>query len=170
MRINVSITGRAGNFAKIDFVTEKLMAEVGDLALSMIRRRTVAGRDVNNATFRPLSPAYAARKQQELGNSRADLTVSGRMLNEMSRLKVTHRTVTIGFQGGSTTGGGASGGGTFIQRSRAVPGADKALFHNVTGAGTSQVKRQFFGLTPDERQTIIDRVQAHVSRAAKGGQ
>lgn len=168
MRINASTTGRAGEFAKIKLVDEKVMTEVGDLALSMIRRRTAAGKDVNNVTFQPLSPGYAKQKQQELGNSRADMTVSGRMLNEMSRVKVTEKTVTLGFIGGGTGSGGSSGG-TFIQRSRSVAGADKALFHNVTGAGKSAVKRKFFGLTDAEKATIAERLQRHLSVVVRGG-
>ncbi|MDP2319579.1 MAG: hypothetical protein Q8O42_09615 [Acidobacteriota bacterium] len=167
MRINVAVTGRAGNYAKIDLVNAKLMTEVGDLALSLIRRRTMAGRDVNNAPFRALSPAYAKQKQKELGHSRADLTVSGRMVNEMVRRSVTKRTVSIGWTGGGTGSGGGTGG-TLIQRSRSVAGADKALYHNITGAGRSRVKRQFFGLTSEEAKTIRDRVQAHVSRQVQG--
>lgn len=163
MRINASTTGRAGNYAKLVLVDAQLMSEVGDFALSLIRRRTAAGKDVTNQPFRPLSPGYAKQKQQALGTGNADLTVSGRMLNEMGRLAVTEKTVTIGFAGGSTGGGGRAVGGTFIQRSRAVPGADKALFHNVTGAGKAHVIRKFFGLTPDEKTTIAERVQAHVS-------
>lgn len=167
MRINASVSGRAGNFAKIPLVNAKLMTEVGDLALSLIRRRTAAGKDVNNAPFQALSPAYAKQKQKELGHSRADLTVSGRMVNELGRVGVTERTVSIGWSGGGT-GSSGSAGGTLIQRSRAVAGADKALFHNITGAGRSRVKRKFFGLTPEEAKTIRDRVQAHVSRQVQG--
>lgn len=163
MRINASTTGRAGHFAKIALVDARLMSEVGDFALSLIRRRTAAGKDVTNQAFKELSPAYAAQKQKAIGHARADLTVSGRMLNEMGRLDVTEKTVTIGFASGGTGGGGATGG-TFIQRSRAVAGADKALFHNVTGAGKAHVIRKFFGLAPDEKTLIRDRVQTHVSR------
>jgi hypothetical protein len=168
MQIHVATSGRAGNYAKIALVDAKLMTEVGDFALSLIRRRTTAGKDIEGVAFQELSPGYAAQKQKELGNSRADLTVSGRMLNEMGRLKVTEKSVTIGFSGGGTGGGGSRGGGTLIQRSRAVAGADKALFHNVTGAGKSHVKRKFFGLTTEERELIRDRVQAFVTRRAKG--
>lgn len=164
MKITVSTTGRAGNYASIGLVTPDLLTEIGDFALSLIRRRTVAGKDKNNQEFTPLSEGYAKQKQKELGHARADLTVSGRMLNEMARLEQTETSVTIGFAGGSVSGASASGT-TLIQRSRAVPGADKALFHNVTGAGASRVKREFFGLTPDEETTIRDRVQAHLSRA-----
>lgn len=169
MKITASTTGRAGKFAQIPLTGAKLMAEIGDLALSMIRRRTAAGKDVDGAAFAPLSPAYAERKQAELGNADANLTVSGRMLNEMARLKETEKTVTIGFTGGSTGGGGGASGGTFIQRSRAVAGADKALFHNVSGAGKSKVKRRFFGLSEAEKETIRQKVQAHLRNVARGG-
>jgi hypothetical protein len=168
MKITASTTGRAGNFAKIKLVDAALMTEVGDLALSMIRRRTAAGLDVDERPFQPLSPGYAAQKLEALGSGRADLTVSGRMLNEMGRIAVTEKTVSIGFQGGGT-GAHAPTGGTFIQRSRAVSGADKALFHNKTGAGKSQVKRKFFGLTATEKQTIAERVQRHISVQVTGG-
>jgi hypothetical protein len=167
MKVNVTVTGRAGNFAKIPLVDARLMTEVGDFALSLIRRRTAAGQDINGQPFQELSPAYAKQKFKALGNSRADLTVSGRMLNEMGRIGVTEKSVSIGFAGGGTGSGGSSGG-TFIQRSRSVAGADKALFHNVTGAGRSHVIRKFFGLTPDEKTLIRDRVQAHLSRQVQG--
>lgn len=168
MKINATVTGRAGQFAKIPLVNKQLMTEVGDFALSLIRRRTAAGKDVDGAPFQELSPAYAAQKLKAIGSNRADLTVSGRMLNEMGRLAVTEKSVSIGFSGGGTGSSGSSGG-TFIQRSRSVPGADKALFHNVTGAGKSRVKRKFFGLSTEERALIVSRVQAHVSRQARGG-
>lgn len=167
MQINVSLTGRAGNYSKIKLVDQKLMTEVGDFALTLIRRRTAAGKDVNGAPFKELSPGYAKQKQKELGNSRADLTVSGRMVNEMGRIGVTEKSVSLGWTGGGTGSSGGRGG-TFIQRSRAVAGADKALFHNVTGAGKSQVKRKFFGLSTEERTLVRDRVQAHVSRQVNG--
>lgn len=167
MKINVAVTGRAGNFAKIKLVDQKLMTEVGDFALSLIRRRTAAGKDVDNAPFKELSPAYAKQKQKALGNRRADLTVSGRMLNEMSRTGVTEKSVTLGWTGGGTGSSGGRGG-TLIQRSRDVAGADKALFHQITGAGKPRVKRKFFGLASEEKTTIRDRVQAHVSRQVQG--
>lgn len=43
---------------------------------------------------------------------------------------------------------------TPIQRSRAKGAAQKALFHEVTGAGKSNVKRQFFGLSDADEQWL----------------
>lgn len=169
MKITVSTSGRAGRYKDIALVTPGLLTEIGDFALSLIRRRTIAGKDKNDQALQELSPAYAKQKQKELGSARADLTVSGRMLNEMARLEQDDNSVTIGFAGGGVSAAGGGGGATLIQRSRAVPGADKAFFHNVTGAGKSHVKREFFGLTDGERNTIRDRVQAHITRQVSGG-
>ena len=46
-------------------------------------------------------------------------------------------------------------GPTPIQRSRRVSPAAKAMFHQVTGAGKSKVKRKFFGLSREERADLV---------------
>jgi hypothetical protein len=45
-------------------------------------------------------------------------------------------------------------GPTFIQRSRAVASEQKAIYHNVTGAGRSGVIRQFFGVSAADETTL----------------
>lgn len=161
MRITASTTGLAGKFAAVPLAGPALMREVGDLALSLIRQRTEAGVDVNLSPFRPLSEGYAKAKQAELGHSRADLVVSGRMLNEMVKTAVGDRSVTLGFLGGSV-GGSSASGRTLIQRSRAVPGGDKALFHM-----EGRVPRKFFGLNEVDRALITERVKAYWSRVLR---
>lgn len=47
-------------------------------------------------------------------------------------------------------------GQTIYQRSRNVRAVDKAVFHQITGAGKSHVKRQFFGLSEADMQAIED--------------
>lgn len=44
--------------------------------------------------------------------------------------------------------------GTFIQRSREESSEQKALWHNVQGAGKSRVKREFFALNGDDVDAI----------------
>lgn len=44
-------------------------------------------------------------------------------------------------------------GPKFIQRSRGESSEQKAIWHNVTGAGRSHVVREFFGLTDEEQET-----------------
>lgn len=51
---------------------------------------------------------------------------------------------------------------TLIQASRRVPAIEKAAFHQLSGAGRSRVLRQFLGLTPDDEQAILTRIEAHL--------
>jgi len=56
---------------------------------------------------------------------------------------------------------------TFIQRSRSKSPSEKASYHQIVGAGTSHVKREFFGLTAADEELILDRVAVHLDRAVK---
>jgi hypothetical protein len=47
-------------------------------------------------------------------------------------------------------------GTTFIHQSRSVPSEQKAIYHNVTGAGRSRVIRQFLGLTDQNQIDLRD--------------
>lgn len=136
---------------------QSLMQEVGDFATRLIRTRTEQERDKDGNPFHPLSTRYALQKVKALGNARADLTVSGRMLNDMGVVGVTDTSVEISFR----SQGGGSGRGTFIQRSRALGAADKAFFH-VTG--NHGVIRDFFGLTDEEEALIAGVVDNDVAR------
>jgi hypothetical protein len=120
------------------------MREAGDMLLRRIRTRTENGVDVNGAAFAPYSDGYASQKSAELGHSRVDLTVSGRMLNDMQVTATTTRTATISF----VSQGGGSSGGTFIQRSRSMGAADKAAFNNP--------RREFFAASDEDEQAIAD--------------
>lgn len=51
---------------------------------------------------------------------------------------------------------------TVIQRSRDVSPAQKAAFHNVTGAGKRHVLRKFFGLSEADAEAIRDRVERYI--------
>lgn len=55
-------------------------------------------------------------------------------------------------------------GPTLIQRSRSVRPAEKALFHNVTGAGKSKVKREFFDLDASDVDALRDELERRVTR------
>lgn len=139
-----------------------LLRDIGDLAIRLIRSRTERGIDVNGVPFQALSDDYADAKREAGLPAVADLTVSGRMLNDM-RASVPAKGVTeIRF----TSQGGRATGGTFIQRSRAVGAADKAYFHDVAGAGKSRVRREFFGLTDADETLIVERVRAYLQQVA----
>lgn len=49
-------------------------------------------------------------------------------------------------------------GPTLIQQSRRVPAEQKAIYHQVTGAGKSHVRREFVGLTDEDARKIADTV------------
>lgn len=145
-------------------LSRALMREIGDWAVTTIARRTRAGRDIDGRAFQPLSPEYAKAKSKALGNDRADLTVSGRMLNDLKPTVTSDTEVELRF----LSQGGRASGGTFIQRSRAVGAADKAYWHHVSGAGRSRVKRPFLGLSAHEEAKVRDMVAAYLKRKAQG--
>lgn len=78
-------------------VDRNLMREIGLLARERIIRRTISGKDRQGQPFQDYSPAYRARKAQELGASTVNLQVSGAMLNALTIVEVTDRSVTLGF-------------------------------------------------------------------------
>ena len=55
-------------------------------------------------------------------------------------------------------------GRSLIQRSRAVRPSEKALFHNVTGAGKSRVKREFFDLDASDQQALTEELKRRMTR------
>lgn len=146
-------------------VDTALMREVGDLVTSMIRTRTQQGRDATGASFVPYTPDYAAKKAKEGLGTTPNLTVSGRMLNDMGITDVAPGKVSIGFRsaGGSTRGKGL----TLIQRSRAVGAEDKARYHDVLGAGKSRTLRKFLGLTREETETVRARVARYLDEIVR---
>jgi len=133
--------------APASLLTPQDMHDVGDLLVRRIRTRTEGGYDVNGASFAPYNADYAKAKRAALGHSRVDLTVSGRMLNDMQVVETTDKTVTISF---ISQGGGASGG-TFIQRSRSLGAADKAEFNDPS--------RHFFGASTEDEEAILQALE-----------
>lgn len=155
--MGVTVTRSFGDLRDVLPESSGLMREVGDFATRRIRTRTERGLDKNDTPFTPLSEGYAKQKQKELGHSRADLTVSGRMLNDMGVVAVTEKSVEISFR----SQGGTAQGSTLIQRSRAVGAADKAFFHV---EGNHGVIRDFFGLSDEDEELIAKRVEEEVGR------
>lgn len=54
--------------------------------------------------------------------------------------------------------------GTFIQRSREESSEQKAIFHHVTGAGRSRVKREFFGVDAEGQEEIGAALKARMDQ------
>jgi len=53
---------------------------------------------------------------------------------------------------------------TMVQRSRKVAPADKAVFHNETGAGRSRVIREFFNLNDRDVEGIVALLERRLSQ------
>lgn len=157
----VRVTKNFRPLASIRLSSADLMREIGDLGLRLIRTRTTAGVDFEGRPFAELSDGYAKRKVKAGLPGVANLTVSGRMLNDMKTTEVGDTRVVLGF----TSMGGKASGHTFIQRSRSVGAADKAFYHQEAGAGKSRVKRQFFDLSERDIDTIQDRVDRYLGTA-----
>lgn len=150
MSVNVRVSR---DFGPLDIeLTEQDMRDVGDLLVRRIRTRTEAGLDVKGASFKDYSPGYAEQKRAALGHARVDLTVSGRMLNDMQVTAASKNSVSISF---ISQGGGASGG-TFIQRSRSLGAADKAAFNDPS--------RHFFGASSEDERAIVEALEAALTR------
>lgn len=146
-------------------VDQALLKDIGDYVVRVIRTRTEAGIDRTGKAFAPYTPGYAAKKAKEgLGGGTVNLTVSGRMLNDMAvtDMGMSPPRVTIGFR---SSGGGTRGKGlSMIQRSRAVGAEGKARAHDVDGVGKSRTKREFLGLTDAEETTLRERVMKHLEQ------
>ena len=53
------------------------------------------------------------------------------------------------------------------QRSRAVPAAEKAAYHNVAGAGRSRVKREFFDLSEADADALLERLDERLRKRSQ---
>ena len=56
---------------------------------------------------------------------------------------------------------------TMVQRSREVPAAEKAIYHQVAGAGKSRVKREFFGLNDDDLSQLTALLDRRLSQRSQ---
>lgn len=95
--MSVKVTRNFASLVNLELVKAEDMRQIGLLARERIIRRTRQGIGPDGAPFAPLSPGYAAIKQRELGTSAPDLTVSGRMLNDITITDVTDSSVTLGW-------------------------------------------------------------------------
>jgi len=58
--------------------------------------------------------------------------------------------------------------GTFIQQSRSLGAEEKAIFHNVTGAGRSGIIRRFMDLNEDDQDFLTEKVAEGIDRLLAG--
>lgn len=75
------------NFGPLDdttFVTREDWGRIGRLARERIIRRTLQGRDEDDAAFAPYSPGYAAQKAKAGASGAVNLMLSGAMLEAIT--------------------------------------------------------------------------------------
>ena len=56
---------------------------------------------------------------------------------------------------------------TMVQRSRQMPAVEKAIYHQVAGAGKSRVKREFFGLNDDDLSQLTTLLERRLSQRSQ---
>lgn len=95
----ITVRRNFGRLADIPLTSKEVMKEIGLLARERIIRRTLSGTDADGRPFQAYSPEYRALKAKELGSaSPVNLQVSGRMLQGITILELTDRSVTLGFK------------------------------------------------------------------------
>lgn len=61
-------------------------------------------------------------------------------------------------------------GPTLVQRSRAVPPGQKAVYHQVAGAGTSRITRKFFDLNADDLSVLAAELDRRLGQRLQANQ
>lgn len=104
------------------------IGKAADLAIKIIKERTLKGLDIDHSPFKPYSSKYAKKK----GTSKPDLKVSGDMLGAIKRqawAKKARIFISAGLQwvkGKTHNVGGRSGRGTgFAMPKREFMGVDR---------------------------------------------
>ncbi len=85
-------------FSSLELITPADMRDVGNKARQLIIARTQRGIGSDGAPFQDYSTGYAKlRSEAGLPTGRVTLTVSGEMLNGLTIVTATSRTVSIGW-------------------------------------------------------------------------
>lgn len=145
--MGVKLRSTGVRFDRLELVSEGVMREIGSKAIEEIQERTTSGRDMHGVPFQSYSEGYAKRKAAYRGEGYGAGTVNlrgigpgGRMLNDMGITQIGKRRVVIGF--------------------RTKAKIALAFYHVVSGAGTSHVIRDFFGLSQRFLDTAVGRIKA----------
>jgi len=130
-------------------VTESMLEGIASKVKENIIKRTGEGRDFRSERFSPYSKEWK-RKRAGSGKETAvvDLKFTGKMLagihSEAVKGKNEARLYFDDFAEGK-----------------------KAAYHNVTGAGWSKVKREFFGLGAEDKKFIRGVLLDHIEKVLK---
>ena len=61
-------------------------------------------------------------------------------------------------------------GQTLIQKSRSLSPQQKAIYHNVSGAGRSKVKRAFFDVSEDDIEAVSTFLETRLLASEQGSE
>ena len=126
-------------------VTGDLLKELSSSARETILERTAAGRDYRGERFRPYSKGWKAeRAKRGKSTQTVDLNFEGKMLEDIR------------------AGVDVMGGEARVYFASPASEGKKAFYHNVSGAGGSKVKREFFGLGEADRDALVKIVGDHI--------
>lgn len=92
--------------------------------------RTSSGKDKDNNPFKP----YSDRYKKKHGKTTVNMTLTGEMMNSMTQSMISNNVAMIFFSTSS--------------------GRQKAIWHNVEGAGKSKIIRRFFGASDKDTREI----------------
>ncbi|TAN62859.1 hypothetical protein EPN18_03895 [bacterium] len=150
MSFTAEVTGnwRRKNNALEGVVTPELLSELGEVAVKMLRERMAKGIDVEGRPFQPYSAGWKkARVKRGKASAPVDLNFEGNMLASMKAIvNAAGGEVAISFENGKE--------------------AEKANFHNVSGAGSSKVRRVFLGLTESEADVLEELLKSRLAKTA----
>lgn len=123
------------------------MTKLGNHACDMIRdETTVKGQDVYGHKFKPLSEKYAERKQkgkfkrQSEKSSRANLVLTGDMMQDLQPRRVTKKKVVIGWT--ATESGKVIGNAVRKKKKRIITAADRPVSKTVMASYMGRMNRQ----------------------------
>ncbi len=141
------IDGLKARFSEIkeNLITAQLLADLAGEARSAILKRTAQSMDYKGKPFKDYSRRWKAeRRKRGKQTSRVDLNFTGRMLGDvLTRIDPANGRAVVSF-GGSGIGGRL------------------AYYHNVSGAGSSRVRREFFALSEEDRENLKKMLEEHI--------
>ena len=97
MSITVRSSGIPLDLVMATLLTADEWQEIGELAKLRIVERTAKGIGPDGQRWPPYSPAYAKRKAKALGPGPVNLSLSGRMLDEMRVTRVGENFVELSW-------------------------------------------------------------------------
>ncbi len=138
------------SFEKIrkGLLSPEMLGRMAGHAKEAVVARTLSGKDVANAPFKPYSMKYGkTRENRRVNGTAVDLRLTGEMLGDISVRQGPSKNESI----------------VFIISKKS---AEKAGRHQ-TGFGRNGVRRRFFGLNTAEKQEIEDILEEHINGIIK---